>query len=233
MPERKWPFLPISASTQNCNPRNTHVCLRLKFWFSLILTKNPHFRSGTKYGIKGSSPFLTFTGIPNSLNSPNFRDRPSFSRFLTFFPMTWEAGIPESSSHFSLTKSVSPDREEINTASGIRFTIHSKWWSIMSLFSSERLFSAWTKNPHFRSDTEYGVPEFTKNKRQSFQFYLIVFLYPSFLFQYFVALSPDRNPSFMLKYPFSAKYKSAVENIFPQKSIIKLMKYPIYPPYYI
>ncbi len=31
VPERKWSFPPISASNQNFGPRNTNVCLWLKF----------------------------------------------------------------------------------------------------------------------------------------------------------------------------------------------------------
>ena len=49
VPERKPSFSPISVSGSNFNPQNTSVCLRLKFSPSLILTKNPGFRSGTIY----------------------------------------------------------------------------------------------------------------------------------------------------------------------------------------
>jgi hypothetical protein len=55
VPERKWPFSPISTSNKNFNPQNTNVCLWLKFLFSLTLTKNSHFRSGTnKFFIYGN-----------------------------------------------------------------------------------------------------------------------------------------------------------------------------------
>ena len=43
MPDRKWLFLPISTSIKNYNPRNTHVCLWLKFLLSLNLAKNSIF----------------------------------------------------------------------------------------------------------------------------------------------------------------------------------------------
>jgi hypothetical protein len=47
VPERKLSFSPISVSDSNFNPRNTQCMSVLKFSSSLILTKNPGFRSAT------------------------------------------------------------------------------------------------------------------------------------------------------------------------------------------
>jgi len=49
VPERKWPFSPISALNKNFNPRNTLCMPVVKIVICLELDEKSRFRSGTIY----------------------------------------------------------------------------------------------------------------------------------------------------------------------------------------
>ena len=49
VPERKWPFSPISALNKNFNPRNTLCMPAVQIFICLELDEKFRFRSGTTY----------------------------------------------------------------------------------------------------------------------------------------------------------------------------------------